>query len=198
MEWMVGLIDDGHSPPDIAQDGEETAFQTGQNAFNWTGIWQVSAYSQLPDFDWGVAPLPTIGEQPSAWGNSHNFVIMNNQDADPGRRQAAATFISWVSQESAAWAEAGQVPARTPIRESQEFQDLEAQATIGTQIGDVAFVPAVPGIGDAQILLEQGVQQGILRLSSPADALRDSAASATQVLEANARRFGAQPRVPKE
>lgn len=194
MEWMVGLIEEGYSPAAIGADAEETAFQNGQNAFNWTGIWQVANYAELPDLDWAVAPLPVMGEQPAVWGNSHNLVLMN-QPPDEGRRQAAATFIDWVSQESAAWAEAGQVPARTSVRESEEFQQLEAQAIIGTQIEDVAFVPAIPGIGDAQVLLEEGVQEGILRLSPPARALSASAASATQILEANARRFGAQPAV---
>jgi multiple sugar transport system substrate-binding protein len=194
MEWMVGLIEQGYSPPDIGQDAEETAFQNGQSAFNWTGIWQVMAYSELPELDWGVAPLPVIGEQAAVWGNSHNLVLMN-QEADEGRRQAMATFIDWLSRESAAWAEAGQVPARNSVRQSEEFQQLEAQAAMGTQIEDVAFVPAIPGIGDAQVLLEEGVQEGILRLSTPAEALRTSAASATQILEANARRFDAQPPV---
>lgn len=194
MEWMTGLIEDGHSPPDIGSDGEETAFQNGENAFHWTGIWQTTNYPQIPDFDWGVAPLPVIGEQAAVWGNSHNFVIMNQRD-DEQRRQAAATFISWISDESAAWAAAGQVPARTPVRESQEFQALEAQATIGTQIDDVAFVPAIPGIGDAQVILEEGVQEGVLRLRSPDEALRVSAERATDILQRNASRFGAQPAV---
>ncbi len=196
MDWMLSLIRDGHSPVDIGQDGELTAFQNGQNAFHWGGIWNVGAFSELPDLDWGVAPLPVIGDDPAVWGGSHHLVVMN-QRPDEDKRRAAAVFFEWITRNSLGWAAAGQVPARTSVRESPGFAELEAQAIIGTQLPEVAFVPPFPGVGDAVVFLEEGFQAGILGLSPPQEALSGSARRATEVLEANAQRFAAQPRLPE-
>ena len=76
---------------------------------------------------------------------------MNQQPLDDNKVQASKVFINWISQNSLEWAKAGQIPARASVRDSQEFQNLQPQATLAEQIPNLNFVPPVPGIGDVNV-----------------------------------------------
>src|SRR5918993_2652637 len=42
LNWMVSIVEKGYSPKNVAQDAEFTAFQNGDNAFMWNGIWNIN------------------------------------------------------------------------------------------------------------------------------------------------------------
>jgi multiple sugar transport system substrate-binding protein len=192
LNWMVGIVEDGHSPKNVAQDAEYVAFQNGKNAFHWNGIWQINAFKEIDDLDWGVAPLPQIGNEKATWSGSHNFVIMNQTEPDENRIQASKVFINWISQKSIEWAKAGQIPARNSVRESQEFQDLAEQSALAQQVDYVHFVPPVPGIGDVQVgSFDVAVNEAVLLKKEPKAALDDAAAKADQILEENRQKYQA-------
>lgn len=190
LTWMVDLVKDGYSPKNVAQDAEGTAFQNNNNAFEWTGIWQINAWREVEDLEWGVAPLPQIGSEKGAWAGSHNFVIMRQRSQDDNKLQAAKVFINWISRQSIEWAKAGQVPARKSVRESSEFQSLEEQSTIAQQLPYVHFVPAVPGIADVQTdTFEQAVNEAVLLKQEPKAALDEAASRADKLLEENRQKY---------
>lgn len=193
IEWMRSLIDDGHSPADVGQDAEQTAFLNGENAFIWNGIWQINSYrdAEADGLEWGVAPIPQIGDEPGVWASSHNFVVMNQRDADPNKQAAASVFINWISEQSIDWASAGQIPARNSVRESPEFADLAEQSTFAEQLEAVHFIPTVPGIPDAMLEIETGVNEAILGTKDPQQALDDAAERANAALEAAREQYGA-------
>ena len=192
LTFLVDMVDEGYSPRDVAQDAEFTAFQNGQNAFHFNGIWQLNALGEVQDLDLGVTKLPRIGSQDAAWSGSHNFVIMRQQTPDENRLQASRVFINWISQNSLEWAKAGQIPARASVRDSQEFQNLQPQATLAEQIPNLSFVPPVPGIGDVQpTTFEQAVNEAVLGRRSPKEALDAAAERADQLLEENRQKYQA-------
>jgi multiple sugar transport system substrate-binding protein len=192
LTWMVDLVKNGHSPKNVAQDAEYVAFQNGQNALHWNGIWQINAFKEVDDLEWGVAPVPQIGSEKGVWSGSHNFVIMNRTPPDENKQQAARVFINWVSQRSIEWAKAGQIPARNSVRESQEFQNLQEQSTLAQQVDYVTFVPPVPGIGDVQpTTFDQAVNEAVLLKKAPKTALDEAAARANQLLEENRQKYQA-------
>ena len=85
---------------------------------------------------------------------------------------------------------AGMVPARKSIRETPEVQNLP-QGPIAKQIENLRFLPPVPGLGDVQAqTLEIAVANAVLGKQSPADALKEQAAKATKLMEANKAKFG--------
>jgi multiple sugar transport system substrate-binding protein len=192
LTWMVDLVKNGHSPKNVAQDAEYVAFQNGQNALHWNGIWQINAFKEVDDLEWGVTPVPQIGSEKGVWSGSHNFVIMNRTPPDENKQQAARVFINWVSQRSIEWAKAGQIPARNSVRESQEFQNLQEQSTLAQQVDYVTFVPPVPGIGDVQpTTFDQAVNEAVLLKKEPKTALDEAAARANQLLEENRQKYQA-------
>jgi multiple sugar transport system substrate-binding protein len=192
LTWMVDLVKNGHSPKNVDQDAEYVAFQNGQNALHWNGIWQINAFKEVEDLDWGAAPLPQIGTEKAAWSGSHNFVIMNQPNPDQNRLQASRVFINWISQKSIEWAKAGQVPARRSVRESQEFQSLEEQSQFAKEVPYVHFVPPVPGIADVQLgSFDQAVNEAVLLKKEPKQALDEAASRANQLLEENRQKYQA-------
>ena len=192
LTFLVDMVKQGYSPKDVAQDAEFTAFQNGQNAFHFNGIWQLNALREVQDLDLGVTKLPRIGRQDAAWSGSHNFVIMRQQTPDENKLQASRVFINWISQNSLEWAKAGQIPARASVRDSQEFQNLQPQATLAEQIPNLNFVPPVPGIGDVQpTTFEQAVNEAVLLRRSPKEALDAAAERADQLLEENRQKYQA-------
>jgi multiple sugar transport system substrate-binding protein len=192
LTWLVDLVKDGHSPKDVAQDAEYVAFQNGKNAFHWNGIWNINSFKEIKDLDWGVAPVPQIGDEKAVWSGSHNFVIMNRQPLDDNKVQASKVFINWISQRSIDWAKAGQIPARNSVRESQEFQSLEEQSTLAEQVDYVHFVPPEPGIADVQLgSFDQAVNEAVLLRKEPKAALDEAAGKADQLLQENREKYQA-------
>jgi multiple sugar transport system substrate-binding protein len=190
MTWYADLVKNGHSPGKIAQDADWIALQNGKTAFNWNGIWWVPSLTEGKGKNLGVAALPNIGGTNAAWAGSHQFVLPTLKTPDQNKSQAARVFLNWISQQSLEWAKAGQVPARNEVRESAEFTALKSQAALGSQIDDLHFPPSVPGIQDAFLEWEKALNESVLGLKSPQAALSDAAGRATQILEANKKKYG--------
>lgn len=190
LNWVVDLVKEGYSPQDVAQDAEDVAFQNGNNAFIWNGIWMINAYKEVPDLEWGVAPLPQIGSEKGTWASSHNFVIMRQRSQDDNKLQAAKVFINWISEHSIEWAKSGQIPARNSVRESEEFQSLEEQSTFAEQLPYVHFGPIVPGIRDVQEqALDTAINEAVLLKKEPEAALDEAVQQANQLLEENRQKY---------
>ncbi|MEU7859283.1 ABC transporter substrate-binding protein [Nonomuraea sp. NPDC049141] len=191
LTWLVDLVNKGYSPKNVGQDADFIALQNGKAAFNWNGIWSINTLKEIKNLEWGVAPLPQIGSKPAAWAGSHQFVVFKQRTPDQNKLTAAKVFINWISGHSLEWAKGGQVPARKSIRDGAEFAALKEQATIGTQIDYLYFLPSVAGIGDASAVVDQAINAAILLKKSPKDALTEAAAKADKILEANRKKYGA-------
>ncbi|HUQ22577.1 MAG TPA: ABC transporter substrate-binding protein [Gaiellaceae bacterium] len=190
LTWQRKLVDDGYSPPNVANDADYIAFKNEKNSFHWDGIWQTQdlAKTSLP---WAVAPLPQIGSQKAAWAGSHNLVIMRQKTQNEDKLQASKVFLNWISEHSIDWAKGGQVPARNSVRNSAEFKQLKNQSILAEQIDVVHFPPALPGIADAQAEMEAAVNRAILGKQSPKEALDSGASKANKLLEENKKKYGA-------
>lgn len=191
LSWMVDAVHKGWSARDVGQDADLIALQNGQAAFNWNGIWSINTLDEIGGLEWGVRRLPRIGSVDAAWAGSHNFVLTKQKGTTDDQLEAARTFVNWVSQQSAAWAVGGQVPARRSARESAEFTALAPQAAIAEQADDLRFPPSIPGIGDAIGELYTALNEAVLLMKEPRAALADAAARADQVLADNRDRYGA-------
>jgi multiple sugar transport system substrate-binding protein len=192
LAWLVDRVRDGHSAENVTEESSYTAFLNGKNAFFWNGPYRIDPLGEIPDLDWGVAPLPVIGTERGTWGNSHNFVVMRQRQPDDNRLQASKVFINWVSERSIEWAKAGQVPARKSVRESREFQDLRWQPKFAEELPYTHFNPSVPGISQVQLNgVEEAVNEAVLLKKEPKTALDEAAARADQLLEENRRQYQA-------
>ena len=191
LTWMVDLVKEGYSPKDLAQDDEYDAFLNGKNAFMWNGIWNIPYLGTFKDLNWGVAPLPEIGTQRGAWSNTHQFVMMTQQDPDPNKQAASKYFINWISEHSLEWAKSGKIPARKSIRDSQAFkQAAPKEAEVTKELPYIHFPPTVPGIADVETAsFDVAVNEAVLLKKSPKAALDEAAKKADDLLEENKQKY---------
>jgi multiple sugar transport system substrate-binding protein len=191
LSWMVSLVKDGYSPKNVAQDAEYTAFQNGKNALHWNGIWNIALFKTLEDLNWGVAPLPKIGGQGGAWSNTHQFVMMTQQDPDPNKQAASKYFINWMSEHSLEWAKSAKIPARKSVRDSEEFKKaLPQEYELTKELPYIHFPPTVPGIFDVETAsYDLAVQNAVLLEQDPKPALDEAASKANDLLQENREKY---------
>jgi multiple sugar transport system substrate-binding protein len=182
-EYIMKLRELGVSPESVESDTEIAAFAAGENGMVWSGIWHTTAYQEALGDALGSGPLPQIFG-PGMWAGSHTLAVTSAEMSDE-ERQGAYYFIDWITKNAQQWAESGQIPARGSVRESEEFQALEIQSAIATQIEDARFFPAFPGAPD--LLFGEGsagaaVLEVIAGQSDPQSALDAAADRYNQIL----------------
>lgn len=189
LTWMREQVEKGYSPDNVNIDTQYTAFKNGENSITWDGIWQINDL-EASGLNYGIAPIPTIGEEPAVWANSHNFFLTSQASEEQDRADAAKTFIGWMSEQSAKWSEAGMIPARNSAREEAAYTD-SVQYALKEQTEHLHFLPAVPGLGDVTPqTIEIAVNEAVLGRKSPEDALAEAQDDANQLLEENSAKYG--------
>ncbi|MBA2445616.1 MAG: ABC transporter substrate-binding protein [Nocardioidaceae bacterium] len=189
LTWMREQVEKGYSPDNVNIDSQYVAFKNGENSITWDGIWQINDL-EASGLNYGVAPIPTVGDEPAVWANSHNFFLTSQASEEQDRADAAKTFIGWMSEQSAAWSQAGMIPARNSAREESAYTD-SVQFALKDQTEHLHFLPGVPGIGDVTPqTVEIAVNEAVLGRKSPQEALSQAQDDANQLLEENSEKFG--------
>jgi multiple sugar transport system substrate-binding protein len=189
LTWMREQVDKGYSPSNVDRDAQYLAFKNGENSITWDGIWQINDLKSA-GIDYGIAPIPTIGDQEAVWANSHHLFMTAQAADDDNLANASKAFISSLSQESGAWAEAAMIPARNSAREDASYTEAP-QAVLDEQLEHFHFLPSVPGVADtiAQTV-EVAVNEVILGKASPQEALSKYQENATKLMQENQEKFG--------
>jgi multiple sugar transport system substrate-binding protein len=175
--------------PEVAGTGdpEVNVFKQGNVGMTFHGPWWISDLVKL-DFV-GFAPLPTIGDQPATWGGSHQLALTTD---DPTTQAAAAVWIKWLSDNSAEWAKAGQVPARTSARENPELASMAPPvSSILESANTVVLLPPVPALEPALWDQFGPVIDAYLAgdVTDAAAALEEANAKSQQVIDENVTTF---------
>jgi multiple sugar transport system substrate-binding protein len=176
--------------PEVSGSGdpEVNVFKQGNVGMTFHGPWWISDLAKL-DFV-GFAPLPTIGDEPATWGGSHQLALTSD---DPTTQAAAAVWIKWLSDNSAQWAKAGQVPARTSAREDPELTTLSPPiANILESANTVVILPPVPALEPALWDQFGPVIDAYLAgdVTDAKAALDEANAKSQQVIDENVSTFG--------
>jgi multiple sugar transport system substrate-binding protein len=189
LTWMRSIVEDGYSPSNVGIDTQYAAFKNGETSITWDGIWQINDL-EAAGVPYGIAQIPTIGEEDAVWANSHNFFITRQATEDENKYAAAQVFIAWLSEQSGEWAGSGMIPARLSVRESGVLDDAP-QAAIAEGIENMRFLPPVPGVGTVQAeALEPAVSEVILGNAEPEARLTTAAEQATELMQRNLESFG--------
>ncbi|NIJ04655.1 ABC transporter substrate-binding protein [Frigoribacterium faeni] len=187
---MVDQIEKGYSPENVPQDGNFNALVKGENAYNWNGVWQTTNEA-LQDVDFSVAPVPQIGTEKAVWSSSTDWIFPSNKGQSADETSAAATFVKWMNDNSAGWAETGELPAANEVRDDpalvEEYPNL---APFLEQLPYAHYETVSPGISAASAEITTAVGEAVLGKKSPQDALDDAATKVDKILEQNAQTYG--------
>lgn len=99
-------------------------FQSGNAAVMSTGVWATGIWETTEGLDFTAMPFPNMYEQDGAWANSHTFILPYYSDADEEKQQAAVEFMNFATDNGIMWAEAGHIPAKDTVVQSDEFKEM--------------------------------------------------------------------------
>jgi multiple sugar transport system substrate-binding protein len=145
LQTLQKLRTDSGSTASGTGDPEVQEFSSGQSAMVIHGPWHISNLNKLAFT--GFAPVPQWGSQYAVWGSSHQFAITTD---DPAQQAAAACWIRWMSDNSVAWAAAGQAPARNSVRDDPSLATNAPEiAAVAGSASSVVILPQVPALESA-------------------------------------------------
>ncbi|MET0725380.1 MAG: ABC transporter substrate-binding protein [Leifsonia sp.] len=190
LTWMTDLVKDGYSPANVAQDGNIKGLLAGQTAYNWNGVWQTTN-SAFEGLNWEAAPVPQIGTEKAVWSSSTHWVFPANKGQDANKTAAAATFVKWMNDNSAGWAETGELPADNTVREDpallEKYPNLKP---FMDQLDYAHYETVAPGISEANAEITTALNNAITGKKTPKEALDDGADKVNQILKQNQAKYG--------
>ena len=189
LTWMREQVEKGVSPANVDRDAQYLAFKNGKNSITWDGIWQINDLKEAGT-NYGIAPVPVIGDQEAVWANSHHFFMTARAAEDDNLSSASKVFISELSNQSSEWAGAAMIPARNSAREESAYTD-SPQAKLNSKLESFHFLPAVPGVADTIApTVEVAVNEVILGKATPEESLKKWQSNATELLKQNKEKYG--------
>src|SRR5690606_5636806 len=132
MQFAADLIFKHKLVPSLDRRVSWTGFRQAQLAMAWEGVWMIGDLKRVPGLSYKPAVLPQLGPQKGAYASSH--VLCVSKGLEPERRQAALELIKHLSDNSLDWAEAGQIPVRKSLRDTDRFRAMEVQSVFAQQI----------------------------------------------------------------
>ena len=94
-------------------------FQEGDSAAEGYGVWRTGAYEDVEGLNFDAEAYPVFGEEPAVWANSHVFVLPEQRNRDEAKDAAALEFIDWMTNQTLMWTDAGHIPSRVSVIESE-------------------------------------------------------------------------------
>lgn len=167
----------------VPPPGDETAwtsFLQGKVGLFLGGIFLLGGLERQASLDVAVAPVPQLGPDRAIWGDSH--VLCLPKHLDERRRDAAWTFIAYLSNHSAEWARGGQVPVRNSQRATDAFRALPAQSVFAQGLPHVTYLPNVPVTAAILRDLRFACEQVVRGAATPEQALRRAQAEVEATL----------------
>lgn len=182
VEWLRNMVDQGISPANVQQDGENTLFLQGKNAIQFNGPWMKSQFDEA-GLNYGVAVMPQIGKAKQAiYAGSHGFVVPKSV-TDSNTLAGIGDFLKYVSGNSMDWAESGQAVASNIVLESAEFKAMEFQSKVSESFTAVQFAPNVLNWGTVIEPMWGELSNAILGKKSPQQAMDDAVAKSRQAMK---------------
>jgi multiple sugar transport system substrate-binding protein len=127
VDFMKQMVDGTIAARGVDYPAGLATFTSGRAGMILTGEWELPGYIEA-GVPLGAAPFPTLFGTPSAFADSHAFVLPHQDTPDEDRRRSAHEAVATILKESLTWAEAGHVPSYGPVAESPEYAALTPQS----------------------------------------------------------------------
>lgn len=182
IQFLVDLVREHNVSPANATEGSEIdAFRQGNAAMNFNGVWMLSQYREQPGLDFGVAPFPNLGTGDyKVWGGASHLAMPVQRRGDEREREAALTFISWMTQpeQNLTWTSAGGLPTQEEVANHPEYQDNPMTA-VAEALPDAYVLTGFPFIAQLRGAWDAGFEAALLGDKSVDQALDDAANEAS-------------------
>ncbi|PYZ92664.1 ABC transporter substrate-binding protein [Salipaludibacillus keqinensis] len=158
-------------------------FRSGRAAFNFAGVWATGNYEQEEGLEFGASPIPQLFDDAKTWGDSHTLILPSQDDEE--QKQAALMFADWLADHGAYWAQAGHVPSKPSILESEEYLELEYRPGYAEVLADVEYMPNHPSLGAVNDVMIQQFSQVLNSDMTPEEGLEAAETNAQNAIDQN-------------
>jgi multiple sugar transport system substrate-binding protein len=172
----------GYAQVGLDYPASTSQFMGGGATFMLNGVWEVPELVRATragtlGFDYGIAPLPRMYANASAWADSHAFAMPLNPGHEPTPQKVAAVlkFVAYVSRHSMGWAEGGHIPAYRAVMESPEARALMPNAMYAAAAGNVIYDPDgwyMGAAGPLEAIASKFMPAALYGYMTPAQAMR--------------------------
>jgi len=118
-------------------------------------------------------------------------VFPANKGQDENKTTAAATFVKWMNDNSAGWAETGELPADNTVREDPslltKYPNLKP---FMDQLEYAHYETVAPGISEANATITTALNEALSGKKDVKKALDDAVAKANAILKQNQAKYG--------
>lgn len=173
LAFAASLIHDEKLVPPIENLDAFLGFRQGRVGMVWAGIFKLQDATRQADLDFGAATIPTVGDRPAVWANSHNLCL--RAGLAERERVAAERFIKYLSDTTLDWAEGGQVPCRPSLRESERFKAMAVQSTFARHLPHIAYMPSTTYTFEYQTEFDLACERVLRHAATPEVATREAA-----------------------
>jgi multiple sugar transport system substrate-binding protein len=181
LEFLASLYREHRLVPEPENNLGWVGFRQQKVAMVFDGIYMLGDLKRLGDIEYVAAPIPLVGTQPGTLADAH--VLCIRSDLSPERRAAAARFVRFLSDHSLEWAEAGQVPARRSMRDTDRFRAMPVQSAIARQVPHVRFPPKTPVLFEFHLEVDLAVEQVIRHGRDAREVLRRASDTVDRIVE---------------
>lgn len=183
LQFLVDLVNKDR----VAIIGDpEKGFTSGKAAMIMQNPEMLSKFAAAGNFEFKTAVFPAFFAKPAAWGESY-VVAVAKQD-DTSKKNAACTFIQWMSDNSWMWAQSGQVPARKSILKSKKFKNnplYSYQKPFIESQNIAVYPPSIPEVfsDDGSGPLSNAIVSALSKEKTPQAALNECVAAVDSILQ---------------
>ncbi len=156
-------------------------FQTGKVAMALEGVYMLTSLEEQADLEFAGAPCPLFGRKRAVWANTHLLAMPAAVDAR--KREAAWTFMRYLSDHSLDWAKGGQVPVRKSILNSPGFKKLQVQYAFSKELPYIAYEPPTVSYNQVVPFYDAAIEASLNRIKPTDEALIEAARRINEVLE---------------
>jgi len=155
---VIGIMrhwaEEGWQPEQTESEAAIAMFTAGRAAFLLYGVWEVTTMTDLEKsgalgFNWGAEEVPNLLGTRTTWADSHAFAIPAGKNMSAEKRRAVMEVIGWMAKNSLAWAGAGHIPALKAVTQSEEFRQMEPNASYVSLADRASYDPRSPIAGVA-------------------------------------------------
>jgi len=140
--------------PKNQKNGAEI-FTAGKAAAMINGVWAIPTLESIDGLDFLPLPFPQLTDTKSVYADSHTIILPKNKNRTDAEDIAAMEFMKWISDNTATWANAGHIPSKPAVLETEEFLNLPYRSEYASSAEYAHFFPQTKGIAGFTELVQR-------------------------------------------
>ncbi|HCE00635.1 MAG TPA: hypothetical protein DER07_06300 [Armatimonadetes bacterium] len=145
------------------------------------GVYMLGDLKRLEGLHYVGAPMPVLGHKPGTMADSH--ILCMRKGLSERERDGVARFIRFLSENSLDWAEAGQVPARRSVRNTDRFRSMQVQYAFSKQIPYMVYPPRIVPLFEMGLEINLAVERVIRGRMGAKESLRIADENAQKAID---------------